>query len=61
MVKVSRIDNYVLLKTNCEVHTEKYLDRSFKVRTEWNEVHTKNQGLKFSVWNERLLNKSFIE
>ena len=32
----------MLLLTNCEVHTGKYLDRSFEVRTERNEVHTKN-------------------
>ena len=32
----------ILLLTNCEVHTAKYLDRSFEVRTEWNEVRTKN-------------------
>ena len=32
----------MLLLTNCEVHTAKYSDRSFDVRTEWNEVRTKN-------------------
>ena len=28
----------MLLLTNCEVHTAKYSDRSFEVRTEWNEI-----------------------
>ena len=28
------IRNIMLLLTNCEVHTGKYLDRSFEVRTE---------------------------
>ena len=32
----------MLLLTNCEVHTEKYLDRSFEIRTERIEVCTKN-------------------
>ena len=32
----------MLLLTNCEVHTGKYLDRSFEVRTERSEVRTKN-------------------
>ena len=34
----------MLLLTNCEVHTGKYLDRSFEVRTERSEAHTKNKG-----------------
>ena len=34
------ISNNMLLLTNCEVHTGKYLDRSFEVRTERSEVHT---------------------
>ena len=34
-------DNMLLL-TNFEVHTGKYLDRSFEVRTERSEVRTKN-------------------
>ena len=32
----------LLLLTNCEVHTGKYLDCSFEVRTERSEVRTKN-------------------
>ena len=32
----------MLLLTNCEVHKEKYLERSFEVRTERSEVRTKN-------------------
>ena len=31
----------MLLLTNCEVHTAKYSERSFKVRTERNIVRTK--------------------
>ena len=50
----------MLLFTNCEVDTAKYLDRSFDVWTEWNEVRTKNKVRIFSVWNEQLINKSFI-
>ena len=34
--------NNMLLLTNCEVHTEKYLDRSFEVRTKRSEARTKN-------------------
>ena len=34
----------MLLLTNCEFHTGKYLDRSFEVRTEQSEVRTKNKG-----------------
>ena len=34
--------NIMLLLTNCEVHTGKYLDRIFEVRTERSEVRTKN-------------------
>ena len=34
--------NNMLLLTNCEVHTGKYLDRSFEVRTERSEVRTKS-------------------
>ena len=30
--------NNMLLLTNCEVHTGKYLDRSFEVRTERSEL-----------------------
>ena len=30
--------NTMLLLTNCEVHTGKYLDRSFEVRTERSET-----------------------
>ena len=33
--------NIMLLLTNCGVHTGKYLDRGFKVRTEQSEVCTK--------------------
>ena len=29
---------YMLLLTNCEVHTGKYLDRSFEVRTERTKI-----------------------
>ena len=29
----------MLLLTNCEVHTGKYLDRSFEVRTERSELY----------------------
>ena len=32
----------MLLLTNCEVHTGKYLYRSFEVRTERSEVRTKS-------------------
>ena len=32
----------MLLLTNCEVHTGKYLDRSFEVRTERSEVRKKS-------------------
>ena len=32
----------MLLLTNCEVHTGKYLDRSFEVRTKRSEVHMKS-------------------
>ena len=31
----------MVLLTNCEVHTEKYSDRSFEVRIERSEVRTK--------------------
>ena len=34
--------NIMLLLTNCEVHTGKYSDRSYEVRTERSEVRTKN-------------------
>ena len=34
----------MLLLTNCEVHTEKFSDRSFEVRTERSEIRTKNSG-----------------
>ena len=37
----------VLLLTNCEVHTGKYLDRSFEVRTE-----RKAKVQIFPVWAE---------
>ena len=40
--KIKKIDDIMLLLTNCEVHTGKYLDRSFEVRTERSEVRTKN-------------------
>ena len=39
--KPSTVDTMLLL-TNYEVHTGKYLDRSFEVRTERNEVRTKS-------------------
>ena len=32
----------MLSLTNCEVHTEKYSDRSFNVLAEWNDVRTKH-------------------
>ena len=35
-------NNSMLLLTNCEVYTGKYLDRSFEVRTERSEVRTKS-------------------
>ena len=51
--------NTMLLLTNCEVYTGKYSDRSFEVRTERSEVHTKSWGpyekLRseyFPVWTE---------
>ena len=34
--------NIMLLLTNCEVHTGKYLDRSFELRTERSEVRRKS-------------------
>ena len=34
--------NKSILLTNCKVHTRKYLDRSFEVRTERSEVRTKS-------------------
>ena len=39
--------NTTLLLTNCEVHTRKYLDRSFEVRTEQTE---KLRSKYFPVW-----------
>ena len=42
----------MLLLTNCEVHTGKYLDRSFEVRTERSEVRTKTKVQIFPVWTE---------
>ena len=50
----------MLLLSNCEVHTSKYSNSSFEVRTEQNEVHTKIGVQIFSAWNEKLVNKSFI-
>ena len=44
-MKVSTVSaecNIMLFLTNCEVHTGKYLDRSFEVRTEPSEVRAKN-------------------
>ena len=43
-VVLSSYTNYnnMLLLTNCEVRTGKYLDRSFEVRTERSEVRTKS-------------------
>ena len=32
----------MLLLTSCEIYMGKYSDRSFEVRTELSEVHTKN-------------------
>ena len=37
-----KTENTMLLLTNCEVHTEKYSDRRFEVRTERSEVRTKS-------------------
>ena len=34
----------MLLLTDCEVHTARYLDHSFEVGNIWNEVHTKHLG-----------------
>ena len=39
--EASLYGNIMLLLTNCGVHTGKYLDRGFKVRTEQSEVRTK--------------------
>ena len=58
----------MLLLTNCEVHTGKYLDGSFEVRTERSEVRTKNYGPNISRmdrtnWSIRALlysNISFV-
>ena len=45
----------MLLLTNCEVHTGKYLDRSFEVRTEligqWGP-YEKLRSKYFPVWTE---------
>ena len=46
----------MLLLTNCEVHTGKYLDRSFEVRTEQTEVRTKTRVQIFPVWTSQLVN-----
>ena len=43
LIRVQNLLKYiVLLLTNCEVNTGKYLDCSFEVRTERSEVHMKN-------------------
>ena len=42
-LQISAVSCHImLLLTNCEVHTGKYLGRSFEVRTERSEVRTKN-------------------
>ena len=41
-VRISCHNNGMLLLTSCEVHTGKYLDGSFEVRTERSEVRTKS-------------------
>ena len=38
----------MILLTNCEVHTGKYSDRSFEVRTERSEIRTKTKVRIFS-------------
>ena len=50
----------MLFLTNCEVHTGKYLDHSFEVRTERSEVRTKAKVQMFSYmdrtnWSIRAL------
>ena len=40
--KFQEMANIMILLTNCEVRTGKYLDLSFEVRTERSEVRTKN-------------------
>ena len=45
----------MLLLPNCEVHTGKYLDRSFEARTEG-----KSKVQIFRVWTSQLVNKSYI-
>ena len=50
----------MLLLTNCEVHTAKYSDRSFDVGPNEMRSIQKTKVRIFSVWNEQLVNKSFI-
>ena len=50
--KLKKVVRIMLLLTNCEVHTGKYLDRSFEVRTERSEVRTKTKVQIFPVWTE---------
>ena len=46
----------MLLLTNCEVHTGKYLDRSFEVLTERSEyVHTALDGPRINQSNREFL------
>ena len=42
----------MLLLINWEVHTRKYSDRSFEVRTEQSEVRTQAKVRIFPVWTE---------
>ena len=50
----------MFLLTNCEVHTAKYSDNSFNIRTERNDVLQKTMVRLLSVWTSQLVNESFI-
>ena len=41
------------LLTSCEVHVGKYSNRSFEVRSEQSEVHTKNLGASISLYGPK--------
>ena len=50
----------MLLLTNCEVHTAKYSDEVLTYGPNEMRFVQKTKVRIFSVWNEQLVNKSFI-
>ena len=52
--------NNMVLLTNCEVHTAKYLDHSFKYGPNEMRAVRKAKVRIFSVWNEQFISESFI-